>query len=54
MVQKINGIDGLKGIVMLCIIMVHCTDRGIENSLFGRIVQTGARGVQLFLLFPPF
>lgn len=53
-VQKIKIIDGLKGIAMLCIIMTHCTVRGIENSLFGTIVQTGARGVQLFFLISAF
>ena len=51
MKYETDWIDGLKGIAMLGVVMVHygCRNIGAEG-IFGKIVSNGARGVQMFFI----
>lgn len=54
--KKLDYIDALRGIAILCVVMVHTSQYGSSNipNLIGKIIAEGARGVQLFYLASAF
>lgn len=43
-------IDSFKGIAILAVMLIHYSIGGITNELFTRVVNSGAKGVQLFFI----
>ena len=54
--KKLDYIDALRGLAILGVIMVHTNQYGSSNlpSIIGKIINEGARGVQLFYLASAF
>lgn len=54
--KKLDYIDGLRGLAILGVIMVHTNQYGISigANIFGKITAMGANGVQLFYLASAF
>ena len=54
--EKLDYIDTLRGLAILGVIMVHTNQYGSSNlpSVIGKIIEEGARGVQLFYIASAF
>ena len=55
MTRHYEGLDGLKGIAILGVVMVHWGSYlETSNSFLQSFINTGARGVEIFLIIAVF
>lgn len=55
MMQHYEGLDGLKGIAILGVVMVHWGSYlQTSNGILQSFINTGAKGVEIFLIIAVF
>ena len=53
-IKKYKYIDALRGVAILLVIMVHCSNRFDLPPLINQLMQIGPKGVQLFFIISAF